>query len=454
MVNSNPGQPIQFVDEYDKIMFNVRHCNNYGHTSINPLYKDEMPIPVWGDPTPTEGKGWFCMNSLGNTKDEYRFNGFTDFNWSPCTNKSKSFKYKWLLGKSEHVGEGTSAPPEWGRANWKMKDCDKGQWPGTWGKQIWYNRDTVKAFRAIHRTSCNLSRKYYWGLLDSHYFNSGSYVKYNHASQTKSNYVRAKGITFRYQVYFEETTKSPIVDLNNKHGMVPLRWAALAFVSSKSEDIHLAELISNSLSESKTADDPEFCKYPVYWTWHRRIVGQSSYNTDWRINYVVKDKDTDETTDTGSVLGGGPWDEFGPYAGKNQGQGKPPNAQGVPGGSWGKFANGVASMTLSKDACNKIWDDNYLCVGILVGSSNTSRKSGYVGSSMHFDMWDVKLLEMDFKGDNNLPGPESEISSRMSNVLREPMTVRDTWEWMDTFKSGATGPNVQATLDMINPIKP
>lgn len=445
--NLNPNldpdsQPGLFYDDDDIVFQNIRHANNYGHQSVVPKYLDEMPRPSWGAPGGGNGKGWFYMNNSGNSKDKYSKNAFHDFNYQNCTGGSDNYKYKWLLGSSEHSG-GSGKPPEFGRSNWSMHDCDKGNDPGANGKKMWYNDGTTR-FTAINRSSCNLSRKYYWGLLDSHKFNGSNYVKYDHSKNAKANYIRAKGITFRYSVYHEETTKSIPVQ-NDMHGIVPIRWAALAFVGPNDDYIYLAELISNDKNESDDSDTDAYCQYPIAWNDSRQQRGQWRFHTDWNITVTTADGKIEE------VLGGGPWDEFGAYAGKNYGYNKPYGSKNF-GTNWDNHADGCASMTLSMAAVGAVWERKMVCVGILIGSSNTSRRCGFVGSTMNFKMWDVKLLEAEHRNDTSLPDKTSESAVRFSSILRAPMTVKETHQYLSDIKI-ARG-EVYSDLNWINSKNP
>lgn len=438
------NQPGLFYDEDDVVMGNIRHCNNYPQDTLLSEAKDEMPMPPWRQQDATYGRGWFNINGLGNSKKDYTENNFCDFNHKACTNgNQKGWKYKWLLGSSEHS---KNKPDEFSRKNWTFEDANKIWTPGSRTKDLWLTRNKNASVQVIARKSCNLSKKYYWGILDSHKFTDG-YVKYDHGRNCKSNYIRAKGITFRYVVYHEETTKS-LPNQNGTHGMVPFRWAALAYVGRKDDYIYLAELISNDKSE-QTNDDNEHTKYPIYWNDRRKHTGRFRFVTDWNVNWKEEGG-----PGTASGPGGGPWDEFGIYAAKHHGYNKPAGYKNAGTDTWSgsSVCTGAASMTLSPTACRKIWDEDMVCVGLLVGSSNTSRTHGYVGSSMDFKMWDTKLMEQEFRGDNELPDKSDETARKFSILLRAPMTVKETQQLYKDLRDKKEF--TYAPLDWINSKNP
>ena len=418
---------------YEETRINsVRQCWPYPHKNINSDSSFEMPLPPYGKNT-----GQWYNTKTGNTKYT---GGFYDLNYKSCTNSKTDWKYKWLLGESEYTDGTYSKPKEFGRANWSMHDCDKGgDTLGDKTSELFSTRDASdgKGFTCMHRVSCNLSRKYYWGVLDSNKFNSG-YVTYDHGTGAKANYCRAKGITFRYDAYHEETTSS-IGNANDKHGMVPFSFIGLCYVGDQDNYVYVAELIAISKTWSESSADSSYTKYPLRNTNHRKNYGRLYYRTDWQVK--VEDPDGNQSTHTG----GGPWDEIGVYA---HGWYYAPNSNWTRKNKWMKNVQGVATMTLSERACRHIWDNDMVCVGMVVGSANTSRGSGYVGSTMEFRMCDFRLLEMERRGDNSIPilnNPDTDKT--YSALMRAPQTAKEA---IAMYKKHRTTSNIQyQTLDKI-----
>lgn len=420
----------------EKVVKSVRTSYMFSHWEINPFSSFEMPNP----PYPNY-EGWFKNNKNGNSKYS---NGFVDFNYKACTNDVKSgWKYKWLHGSSEYssnvINDKFQKPKEFGRSNWSFQDCDKAS--DNLGKnthRFFNTRDGSEAdgFRCIDRKDCNLSRKYYWGILDSHKFTDG-YVTYDHGKNAKANYIRAKGITFRYECYFEETTES-LGEANDKHGLIPMQFAAMAFIKPDDDYVYLAELIGVGSAWSESSADSDLCKDTLYRSGHRQNIGNIWHESDWNVMW-----EKNSNGEQGTVKGGGPWDEFGPYAHEHYYAPVYYNAQPPSKykrrNKWPRNVTGQATLTLSKNSVRKIWDNNMVCVGIIVGSCNTSRKSGFVGSTMQFRMFDVRLQEMRDRDDNHIEHRKNiETGSLYSQLLAKPMKAKDAMEFYKKQKEGET----------------
>lgn len=367
----------------------VRCASNYRHGDINPPFDSsfEMPLPQFD-----QSHGWFSPKGVDNTKFTGSRDGFTDFNFQDCTNNTKKWKFKYLMDQSEYVKDGYDKPPEWDRDVWSINDTRPNNTAsqldecGLNANTLFTNgrgMDGTKKFRPYTRRKNNLSNRFMWGVIEGAKFNKNSYTTYQYNG--KSHHVRASAITFRYHVQFNEDKSSVAEVLRNQHGGNPIEAFCLAYVKKGNSTIHLAECIAYDKAWIEDGTPS-----PAQGT--RRWLANSNMSSYCR-SYTNNDRKV--------------WQEHGP---KNN-----PN--------WEVEVDGVATLTVSEKAAKKIFDEKFVCVGFVATSIHSSRQSGYVGSSMWFDMWDVKLLEMEYRGQINFDTSGGEEDPKFTRVLRPHDTV-------------------------------
>ena len=404
----------------------IRSATNLRHHTINQGHPQEITSPPWAD-----GVGYFAMKKPNKFAD-----GYIDFNFKDCTDGSTNWKFKWLVNNqsefdSTRVTYDKEKPVEFGRQEWSMKDGNKGGSDhGANSLKLFNNRNAAKGVRAVSRTSCNLNRKYWWGHTDHLSFGKKTWTTYNHSVGAKANYIRAKGITFRYKVYQEETNQTgEALDDRENHGFTPIVQALMFFVGKENDYVYCAELIAASKqwtthgnaaggqmeSKGSLADRDRA----------RHETGKVLAKTDWSFKYYSGDT-------TKPSVGGGPWDEHGwraqyerwPFGYKASG--------------WQKNVSGTAVMSLSQKACDIIWDNDMVCVGWAVCSATTNRDKGTVASDMGFTFWDYKLLEQEYKGDNQIPGGDILGDSQykaFTTLTKSPMTVKEATTYYNKLRT-------------------
>ena len=364
----------------------VRIASNYRHGSIAPPFDAsiEMPMPEFD-----RGHGWFSPK--GNSKFTGSRDGFIDFNFKECTGSTADWKFAYLMGQSEYSGS-NGKPPEWSRNNWKFNDTRPNNTSSSLD-ECGLNANTLftngrgnisgnKKFRPYTRKANNLSNRFMWGVMESPNFAKNAYTTHNYTG--KSHHVRAAGITFRYYVHFNEDKGSLLGGLNNQHGGTPIEAFCLAYVKKADNRIYLAECITVS-NKQATDDNPFPPNSANYWIANNKMsqYGQSTTQNNLKV-----------------------WQEHGPKNNSN----------------WDVDVDGVATLTISRDAAEKVWDQKMVCVGFVATSVHSSRQSGYVGSAMWFDMWDVKLLEMEYRGHTDFVTSGGEEDPKFTRVLRPSNT--------------------------------
>jgi hypothetical protein len=372
---------------------NVRVASNYRHGSITPPFESalEMPMPEF-----ESGHGWFSPR--GNSKFGGTRDGFIDFNFKECTGNTGDWKFAYLMGESEY-NKNYGKPPEWSRNNWKFNDTRPNNTASKLS-ECGLNANTLftngrgfvsgnKKFRPYTRRANNLSNRCMWGVMESPKFQKNKYTTHDYSG--KSHHVRAGAITFRYHVHFNEDKSSGISSLNNQHGGNPIEAFCLAYVKKTDSTIYLAECITVSKEQMK--DDSPFPPNSVH---------------QWIANSNMNSYSQSNTHNDRKV-----WQEHGP---RNNTK-------------WEVNVDGVATLTISKAAAEKVWDNKMVCVGFVATSVHSSRQSGYVGSSMWFDMWDVKLLEMEYRGQTNYSTSGGEEDPKFTRVLRPPTTKKQNLEY-------------------------
>ena len=369
----------------------VRCASNYRHGSIAPPFESalEMPIPPFD-----EGHGWFSPS--GNSKFTGARDGFIDFNFEKCTGNTKKWKFAYLMGQSEYSGSGEK-PPEWSRDNWSyndtrpnntassLDDCGKN------ANTLFTNgrgNDGNKKFRPYTRKKNNLSNRFMWGVMENPQFAKNAYVTHEYTG--KSHHTRASAITFRYHVHLNEDLGSPISELNNQHGGNPIEAFCLAYVKKGDSKVYLAECVT--VDKRQATDGSPFPMRSGTWVANNQMG-----------NYCLS-----QTHNNKKV-----WNEHGP---KNNSQ-------------WEVEVDGVCTLTVSRAAAERIWDWKMVCVGFVATSVHSSRQSGYVGSSMWFDMWDVKLLEMERRGQNTFDTAGGEEDPKYTRILRPANTKSGNFDY-------------------------
>jgi hypothetical protein len=371
----------------------VRISSNFRHSTINPPLNSALEM---AKPEFDVGGGYFSPKGNDNSKFSGTSDGFTDYNYEDCTNKTKKWKFKYLMGESEAFS-GNDKPLEWSRSNWSINDTNKNNKISSQGinaKTLFNNGRGIQygsvKFRAYQRQDNNVSNRFMWGVMEGAKFGKDSYTTID--SDKISHHIRASAITFRYECHFNEDKKSLLPSLNNQHGGNPIEAFCLAYVKSGDAKIYLAECITvtKDWSQSGTPDWPT--KSGSYWIANNKI---REYNL------------------TTHSRGGKIWEEHGPKGNS----------------TWNPRVQGVATLTISKNAANKVWDEKMICVGFIATSVHSSRQSGYVGSSMWLDMWDVKLLEMEYKGQCNFDSAGGEEDRKFVRIFRPGDHINEAVEY-------------------------
>lgn len=369
----------------------VRMASNYRHGSINPPLESALEMP---QPNFDAGHGWFSPR--GNSKFTGTRDGFIDFNFSKCTGDTSKWKFAYLHGESEYNID--DKPPEWSRDNWKFNDTRPDNPASTLddcglnANNLFLNgRSPVgnNKLRAYTRNKNNLSNRFMWGVMENPKFSKNSYV--THAYNGESHHARASAITFRYKAHLNEDKSSVIGALRDQHGGNPIEAFCLAYVKEGDPKIYLAECITVSKTQCQDKSP-----YPT------------PSSKRWLANSKMSEYNLTTTNNNRKV-----WMEHGP---KNN-----PN--------WEVYVDGVCTLTVSTRSAQKIWDNKMVCVGFVATSVHSSRQSGYVGSSMWFEMWDVKLLEMEYRGQNQFDTAGGEEDPKYTRVLRPAATINDNFAY-------------------------
>jgi len=404
----------------------IRSATNLRHHTINQGHPQEITSPPWNNKV-----GYFKIKGPNKFEE-----GYIDFNYKDCTDSSTNWKFKWLVNNKSEFDKYRAVryaekPDEFGRQEWSMKDGDKGG--SDHGKNsllLFNNRDASRGVQAVSRTDCNLNRKFWWGHTDYLTFSDNKYTTYNHAAGAKANYIRAKAVTFRYKLYQEETnTTGELFNDDQHHGFTPILQMLMFFVGKDSDNVYCAELIAGSkeyTTHGNAAGGHRETAGTLADTFYERHeVGNLFHKTDWTILYK-------SGNGSKSASGGGPWDEHGARAQSYLKFG------GDQLSAWQKNVSGTATMSLSKAACEVIWENDMVCVGWAVCSGMTNRNKGTVASDMSFKLWDYKLLEQEYKGDNSIPGGDildDRTYKAFTTLTKSPMTVKEATEYYNKLRT-------------------
>lgn len=370
----------------------VRCASNYRHGSISPPFESSLEMAV---PPFESGHGWFSPK--GNSKFTGARDGFIDFNFEKCTGGTKKWKFKYLFDQSEY-NKGGEKPPEWSRDNWSFNDTRPNNTASSLD-ECGLNANTLftngrgddgnKKFRPYTRRANNLSNRFMWGVMEDPQFAKNAYV--THSYNGKSHHTRASAITFRYHVHlYEDRSAIVIGQLNNEHGCNPIEAFCLAYVKKGDSKIYLAECVA--VDKQQVTDGSPYPMRSGQWLGNNQMGSwcQSETHNDRKV-----------------------WHEHGP---KNNTK-------------WETEVDGVCTLTVSRAAAERIWDWKMVCVGFVATSVHSSRQAGYVGSSCWFDMWDVKLLEMEYRGQNSFNTSGGEEDPKFTRVLRPADTKSKNFEY-------------------------